>query len=157
MRGRFRLWRKIMNNAALRLVDQAMTVRVLAKVLATLAAIAVSGWWFMFDEVRLVQGDIAKQGSELAREIDGSARFQLEQRDRLWNCVDALWAEIHVVQLELGMCARGCSRWARRRMPSLPWSTPPGGSPRSMIDRPIGMARRRRSERMQTSGGFAWA
>jgi len=89
-------------NGAQRLVDQPVTVRVLAKVLATLAAIAVSGWWFMFDEVRLVRGDVAKQGSELAREIDGSARFQLEQRDRLWNRVDALREEIHVVQLELG-------------------------------------------------------
>lgn len=89
-------------NGTLRLVDQPVTVRVLAKVLATLAAIAVSGWWFMFDEVRLVRGDVAQQGSELAREIDGSARFQLEQRDRLWTRVDALREEIHLVQLELG-------------------------------------------------------
>ncbi|MDA0785132.1 MAG: hypothetical protein O3B37_02480 [Proteobacteria bacterium] len=88
--------------AGLRLVDQAVTVRVLAKVLATLAAIAVSGWWFMFDEVRLVRGDVAQQASELAQEIDSSTRFQLEQRDRLWNRVDALRAEIHTVQLELG-------------------------------------------------------
>ncbi|MBT4907856.1 MAG: hypothetical protein HOK98_11090 [Rhodospirillaceae bacterium] len=91
-----------MSNSGQRLVDQPVTVRVLAKVLATLAAIALSGWWFMFDEVRLVRGDVAQQGSELAREIDGSARFQLEQRDRLWNRVDALREEIHVVQLELG-------------------------------------------------------
>jgi len=88
--------------AGLRLVDQAVTVRILAKVLATLAAIAVSGWWFMFDEVRLVRGDVAQQASELAQEIDSSARFQLEQRDRLWNRVDALREEIHTVQLELG-------------------------------------------------------
>lgn len=91
-----------MHNGALRLVDQPVTVRVFAKVLASLAAIALSGWWFMFDEVRLVRGDVAQQGSELAREIDSSARFQLEQRDRLWNRVDALRAEIHAVQLELG-------------------------------------------------------
>ncbi len=90
------------SGGALRLVDQPVTVRVFAKVLATLAAIAVSGWWFMFDEVRLVRGDVAQQASELAQEIDGSARFQLEQRDRLWNRVDALREEIHVVQLELG-------------------------------------------------------
>ncbi len=89
-------------SGATRLVDQPVTVRVLAKVLATLAAVAASGWWFMFDEVRLVRGDVAQQGSELAQEIDGSARFQLEQRDRLWNRVDALREEIHVVQLELG-------------------------------------------------------
>lgn len=89
-------------NAGPRLVDQPVTVRVLAKVLATLAAIALSGWWFMFDEVRLVRGDVAHQGSELAQEIDSSARFQLEQRDRLWNRVDALREEIHAVQLELG-------------------------------------------------------
>tara|TARA_R110002110_G_scaffold376568_2_gene586651 strand:- start:164573 stop:164989 length:417 start_codon:yes stop_codon:yes gene_type:complete len=85
-----------------RLVDQPVTLRVLAKVLATLAAIAVSGWWFMFDEVRLVRGDVAQQGSELAKEIDNSARFQLEQRDRLWNRVDALREDIHSVQIELG-------------------------------------------------------
>jgi hypothetical protein len=91
-----------MNNGVLRLVDQPVTVRILTKILATMVAIAVSGWWFMFDEVRLVRGDVAQQGSELAREIDGSARFQLEQRDRLWNRVDALREEIHVVQLELG-------------------------------------------------------
>ena len=91
-----------MHNGALRLVDQPVTVRVFAKVLASLAAIALSGWWFMFDEVRLVRGDVAQQGGELAREIDSSARFQLEQRDRLWNRVDALRAEIHAVQLELG-------------------------------------------------------
>lgn len=91
-----------MQNGVLRLVDQPVTLRVFAKVLASLAAIAVSGWWFMFDEVRLVRGDVAQQGSELAREIDSSARFQLEQRDRLWNRVDALRAEIHAVQLELG-------------------------------------------------------
>jgi hypothetical protein len=90
------------SNGALRLVDQPVTVRVFAKVLASLAAIAVSGWWFMFDEVRLVRGDVAQQASELAREIDGSARFQLEQRDRLWNRVDALREEIYAVQLELG-------------------------------------------------------
>ena len=89
-------------NGVLRLVDQAVTVRILAKILATLAAIALSGWWFMFDDVRLVRGDVAHQGSELAREIDSSARFQLEQRDRLWNRVDALREEIHAVQLELG-------------------------------------------------------
>jgi hypothetical protein len=89
-------------HAGARLVDQAVTVRILAKVLATLAAIAVSGWWFMFDEVRLVRGDVAQQASELAQEIDSSTRFQLEQRDRLWNRVDALREEIHSVQLELG-------------------------------------------------------
>ncbi|MEP4884943.1 MAG: hypothetical protein ABJ215_01110 [Alphaproteobacteria bacterium] len=91
-----------MQNGVLRLVDQPVTVRILAKILATLVAIAVSGWWFMFDEVRLVRGDVAQQGNELAQEIDSSARFQLEQRDRLWNRVDALREEIHVVQLELG-------------------------------------------------------
>jgi len=85
-----------------RLVDQPVTVRILAKVLVTMAAIAVSGWWFMFDEVRLVRGDVARQGSALAREIDSSARFQLEQRDRLWTRVDALREEIHSVQIELG-------------------------------------------------------
>ena len=85
-----------------RLVDQPVTVRVLAKVLVTMAAIAVSGWWFMFDEVRLVRGDVAQQGSELAKEIESSARFQLEQRDRLWTRVDALREEIHSVQIELG-------------------------------------------------------
>ena len=85
-----------------RLVDQPVTLRVLAKVLATLATIAVGGWWFMFDEVRLVRGDVAQQGSELAKEIDSSARFQLEQRDRLWNRVDALREDIHSVQIELG-------------------------------------------------------
>jgi hypothetical protein len=89
-------------NAGPRLVDLPVTVRILAKVLAALAAIALSGWWFMFDEVRLVRGDVAHQGSELAQEIDSSARFQLEQRDRLWNRVDSLRDEIHTVQLELG-------------------------------------------------------
>ena len=85
-----------------RLVDQPVTVRILAKVLVTMATIAVGGWWFMFDEVRLVRGDVAQQGSELAKEIDRSARFQLEQRDRLWNRVDALREEIHSVQIEIG-------------------------------------------------------
>lgn len=85
-----------------RLVDLPVTVRILAKVLVTMATIAVSGWWFMFDEVRLVRGDVAQQGSELAREIDSSARFQLEQRDRLWNRVDALREQVHGVQIELG-------------------------------------------------------
>lgn len=86
----------------IRLVDQPVTVRVLAKVLATLATIAVGGWWFVFDEVRLVRGDVAHQGGVLAKEIDSSARFQLEQRDRLWTRVDALRGEIHAVQVELG-------------------------------------------------------
>lgn len=93
---------RVVPGAGPRLVDQPVTLRVLAKVLATMATIAVSGWWFMFDEVRLVRGDVAQQGSELAKEIDGSARFQLEQRDRLWNRVDALREEIHSVQIELG-------------------------------------------------------
>ena len=89
-------------DGTVRLADQRVTVRVLARVIASLAAIAVSGWWFMFDEVRLVRGDVADQGATLAREIDGSARFQIEQRDRLWNRVDGLRQEIREVQIELG-------------------------------------------------------
>lgn len=85
-----------------RLADQPVTVRLLARVLATMAVVAVSGWLFMFDEVRLVRGDIAGQGAVLAQEIDGSARFQIEQRDRLWTRVDDLRQEIHNVQIELG-------------------------------------------------------
>lgn len=89
-------------DGVLRLADQPVTVRVLARVLVSLAAVAVSGWWFMFDEVRLVRGDVVRQSHALAKEIDGSARFQVEQRDRLWNRVDALRDEIHGVQVELG-------------------------------------------------------
>ena len=99
---RVRIKRRVRPDGAPRLADQPVTVRVLARVLASLAAIAVSGWWFMFDEVRLVRGDVADQGAVLAREIDSSARFEIEQRDRLWTRVDALRQEIHGVQIDLG-------------------------------------------------------
>lgn len=84
------------------LIDQPVTLRVLVHVLATLAALALSGWWFIFDEVRTVHGDIALQRAEMGRQLDGASRFQVEQRERLWDRVDVLQQEIQSVQIELG-------------------------------------------------------
>lgn len=84
------------------LMDQPVTLWVLVRALATLAAVALSGWWFIFDEVRLVRSELAAQRVEMVRQIDSAAAAHAEQRRRLRDRVDVLGRDIQDVQVELG-------------------------------------------------------
>lgn len=81
-----------------RLIDQYITVRVLTRVVTTLIVAAVTGWWFLFDEVKSVSRDMAQQRSELVREISMNGAFQVEQRNRLWDRVNELQRDIQNLQ-----------------------------------------------------------
>lgn len=81
-----------------RLIDQYITVRVLTRVVTTLIVVAVTGWWFLFDEVKSVSRDMAQQRSELVREISLNGAFQVEQRNRLWDRVNELQHDIQTLQ-----------------------------------------------------------
>lgn len=96
-----------------RLVDQYITVRVLTRVVTTLIVVAVTGWWFLFDEVKSVSRDMALQRSELVREISLNGAFQVEQRNRLWDRVNELQRDIQSLQGDVSEVRAGVQHIGR--------------------------------------------
>lgn len=97
----------------LRLVDHAITVRVLTRVISTLAVIATAGWWFLFDEVKSINRDMDAQRTELLREITRTGAFQVDQRVRLWDRVNELQHDIQSLHSEVGELRAGVQHIGR--------------------------------------------
>jgi hypothetical protein len=97
----------------LRLVDQAITVRVLTRVITTLVVIATAGWWFLFDEVRTINREMDVQRTELLREIARTGAFQVDQRVRLWDRVNELQRDIQALQSDVGELRAGVQHIGR--------------------------------------------
>lgn len=96
-----------------RLIDQYITVRVLTRVVSTLIIVAVTGWWFLFDEVKSVSRDMASQRAELVREISVNGAFQVEQRNRLWDRVNELQRDIQLLQGDVSELRSGVQHIGR--------------------------------------------
>ena len=89
------------------LVDQVITVRVLTRVLSTMAIVATAGWWFLFDEVKSLSRDMTLQRDALLREIARSEALQVDQRGRLSGRVNQVQQDIQLLQSDVGELRAG--------------------------------------------------